>query len=130
MYNVELRVRVLLRHQVVEFVQLIRLPFVPIPCLFYHEGPPPIPSLRFREVGWLAAEEKFLVQTDDDVDTVAEFGDDVEALVAWYESMGWEVFNSGPIAFVVVEPDEDDEEDTLMEDDWSDLQKFLGGESA
>jgi hypothetical protein len=93
---------------------------------------PPIPSLRFREVGWLATEEKFIVQADDDVDTVAEFGDDVEALVTWYESMGWEFFNAGPIAFVVVhQPEEsDDEDDTLLEDDWSDLQKFLGGESA
>jgi hypothetical protein len=134
-FEAELRICCLLRHQVVEFKRAIHLPFPPVPYLFFHEGPPPVPSLRFRDVSWLADEERFIVQTDDDLDAAADFGDDVAALTTWYESLGWQVYNSGPIAFVVVphQEDEDDEDNTLLEDpeeDWSDLQEFLGGESA
>jgi hypothetical protein len=129
-FEAELPICCLLRHQLIEFKRAIHLPFPPVPYRFFHEGPPPVPSLRFHEVNWLADQEKFLVQADD-LDAAADFGDDVAALTTWYESLGWQVDNSGPIAFVVgLETAEDDSEDTLLEEDWSDLQEFLGGETA
>jgi hypothetical protein len=129
-YQVELRIRCLLKHHLLEFAKTIRLSSPPTPFLLFDEGPP-VASLRIHGVTALD-ESKFLVQADDDGNAARQFGDNRSALITWYEALGWVVYDSCPIEFITPEPDEDDEDDTWLEEPegWSSLQKFLGGASA
>jgi hypothetical protein len=127
--QVELRIRCLLKQYLLEFAKTIRLSSSPTPFLLFDHGPP-VASLRIRGVTALD-ESKFLVQADDDGNAARQFGDNIAALTTWYEALGWVVCDSAPIEFVALEPEEDDEDDTLLEDPegWSSLQKLLGGAS-
>jgi hypothetical protein len=53
-------------------------------------------AVRLCEVTWDGDAGKFICLTDDDVDAAGSFGDDMEGVTAYYESRGWQVFNSGP----------------------------------
>jgi hypothetical protein len=100
-YAVELRTRAVMRSFVVEFSRAIALPFAPVPWLFLHEGALGVAAVRLCEVTWDGDAGKFICLTDDDVDAAGSFGDDLEGVTAYYESRGWQLFNSGPITRVL-----------------------------
>jgi hypothetical protein len=104
-YDVELRVRALLRSQVVEFTKSTTLPFVPFSWLVLREDEDD-EGLKVEEVAWDSATERFICHCLDDVDAAANFGDDTEGLKESYEARGWVVRDEGPVRglFIYDEP--------------------------
>jgi hypothetical protein len=123
MFTIELRLQARLKHLVVEFKRSIELPFVPVPWLFYHGGPGLTDSLRFIEVSWVESDRKFVVTVEDDLDAAERFGDDHAALIDDYEARGWRLLDSGPVqrVFAFVDPNTG-----MTDQEWDDLQRFLG----
>jgi hypothetical protein len=101
MFNVELRMRALLRAHVVDFARPLALPCAPFPWLVIQDGPAGEDGLRLCEVVWDARQQRFLCRIDDDVDAACDFGDDVAALTRHYEARGWQVRDQGPVARVL-----------------------------
>jgi hypothetical protein len=98
-FEIELRMRALLRAHVVEFARRVSLPCAPFPWLVIQDKHTPN-GLRLCEVIWCTDEGRFICRTDDDVDSVCDFGDDLPALTKLYESQGWRVHDQGPIVRV------------------------------
>jgi hypothetical protein len=98
MHAVDLRVRAVLRSQVVEFSRPLELPFPPFPWLFVRVGSL---SLRLCELTWDIEQGHFICYADDDIDAAFTFGDDRAALVRHYEEDGWQVRHEGPVLRVL-----------------------------
>jgi hypothetical protein len=107
-HDVELRVRALLRSQVVEVTWRVVLPFVPFPWLVVREAGHggDDEGLTVQQVVWDLAETRFVCRCLDDVDATATFGDDREGLVASDEARGWQWRDEGPVRrlFLFTEP--------------------------
>jgi hypothetical protein len=103
-FQVDMRVRALLRHQVVEFTKRITLPFVPVAWMVLQEGEDGDRGIgsQIQAVTWSIREERFVCLMLDDVDAANTFGEDAEGLIGSYEARGWEVHNSGPVTRLFV----------------------------
>jgi hypothetical protein len=98
-YEVELRVRALLRHEVVEFSRRVELPFPPLPWLFLRDGEDDgEQGVQLQEVAWDVRRGCFVARLLDDVDAAGAFGDDDGGLKAHYEARGWELAREGLLA--------------------------------
>jgi hypothetical protein len=100
-HDVELRVRALLRSQVVELTKRIALPFPPFPWLVLDEGDDDA-GVTVKEVTWSAAAGRFVCLLLDDVDAAVVFGDDREGLKKSYEGRGWQVRDEVPVRSVLL----------------------------
>jgi hypothetical protein len=98
-YEVELRVRALLRHEVVEFTRRIELPFPPCAWLFLLDGEGDGEAgVQVQEVAWDVRRGRFVARLLDDVDAAGAFGDDDAGLKAHYETRGWKLVREGLLA--------------------------------
>ena len=100
MYKVELRIRAVLRHEVVEFVKEIELPFAPFSWMYLRESDSPEgeDGLQIERVAWDIERGRFRCRMLDDIDASVSFGDDAEGLKYRYVSRGWRIWNPGCIA--------------------------------
>jgi hypothetical protein len=98
-YEVEVRVRALLRHEVVEFSRRIELPFPPCAWLFLRDGEDDDEAgVQLQEVAWDVRRGCFVARLLDDVDAAGAFGGDDGGLKAHYEARGWKLVREGLLA--------------------------------
>ncbi len=99
MFDVELRVRAVLRSQVVEFARDVVLPFAPAAWMVLHHDDDPEDGAgdRLVEVFWHTRECRFVCRLMDDLDAAGQFGDDLAGLCCHYESRCWRLVNAGAI---------------------------------
>jgi hypothetical protein len=107
-YQVELRIRAVLKHEVVEFAKEVELPFVPVAWMWLREADTPEgeDGLHVEQVVWDLVKGRFICRLLDGLDASMDFGDDINGLKHRYVSRGWRVWNEGRVArlFLQEEP--------------------------
>jgi hypothetical protein len=98
MYTVEVRVRCLMRHRVVEFSKRFEMPFTPYEGLPIEESAGPLHSTTYtlEEVRWCVDDGgRFIGQAEDDATAADVFSDDYTGLVEDYTVRGWREYRRG-----------------------------------